>query len=132
MTSIGDRVTITSGVKFITHDGSAWLVRDERGRRYVYNSIKIGNDVFVGVNTIILPGVEIGDRVIVAAGSVVTKSIPDGCIVAGVPARRIGEYAEYESFALNNFASEKDLSGYDYVSRVNMGLDIRGAKPLLG
>lgn len=55
-----------------------------------YNpKIKIGNDVWIGANTVILPGVEIGDGVIVAAGAVVTKDIPPYAIVGGVPAKII-------------------------------------------
>lgn len=46
----------------------------------------IGKDVWVGANSTILPGVTIGDFSVVAAGSVVTKDVPSGCVVAGVPA----------------------------------------------
>lgn len=46
----------------------------------------IGKDVWVGANSTILPGVTIGDFCVVAAGSVVTKDVPSGCMVAGVPA----------------------------------------------
>ena len=49
----------------------------------------IGHDVFVGMNTIILKGVEIGDRCIIGAGSVVTKSIPSDYVAAGNPAKVI-------------------------------------------
>lgn len=47
----------------------------------------IGNDVWIGDNVVILPGVKIGNGVIIGYGSIVTKSIPDYCIVAGNPAR---------------------------------------------
>ena len=47
----------------------------------------IGDDVWIGGNCTILPGVTIGSNVIVAAGAVVTKDVPDNCVVAGVPAR---------------------------------------------
>jgi len=107
--SMGDHVTVTSGVKFITHDGSSWLMRDEKGRRYIYQKISIGNKVFIGVNSIIMPGVKIEDRVIVAAGSVVTKSIPSGVIVAGIPAKIIGKYSDIENRMLESYISEKDL-----------------------
>lgn len=107
--SIGDDVTVTSGVKFITHDGSSWLIRDDKGRRYFYQKISIGNKVFVGVNSIIMPGVKIEDRVIVAAGSIVTKSIPSGVIVAGIPAKIIGKYSDIEKRMLVNYISDKDL-----------------------
>lgn len=46
----------------------------------------LGNEVFVGTNSTILPKVKIGDNVVIAAGSVITKDIPDNCMVAGVPA----------------------------------------------
>lgn len=52
-------------------------------------AVVIGNDVWVGANTIILSGVTIGDGVVIAAGSVITKDIPPYAIVAGVPAKVI-------------------------------------------
>lgn len=51
--------------------------------------ISIGNDVWIGGNCTILPGVTIGNNVIIAAGAVVAKDIPDNCIAAGVPAKKI-------------------------------------------
>lgn len=121
---IGARVTITSGVRLLTHDGATWLIRDESGRRYRYRPVVIGDDVFIGVNSIVMPGVVIGERVIVAAGSVVTKSVPSGTIVAGVPARVIGLFDDYEARALRDFVSEADLKyDVDYRSRVLAALD---------
>jgi carbonic anhydrase/acetyltransferase-like protein (isoleucine patch superfamily) len=57
-----------------------------------------------------MPGVVIEDFVIIAAGSVVTKSIPSGSIVGGNPAKIIGDYHEYEKRALENFVSEEDIN----------------------
>lgn len=54
-----------------------------------FGSIQIGNDVWVGINAVILPDVKIGDHAIVAAGAVVTKDVPDWAIVGGVPAKLI-------------------------------------------
>ena len=51
--------------------------------------VKIGNDVWIGANALILKGVTLGDRVIVAAGSIVTKSFPADCIIGGNPAKII-------------------------------------------
>ncbi len=51
-----------------------------------YKEIKIGNDVWIGANAVIVGGVEIGDGAIIAAGSVVTKNVPAYSIVSGVPA----------------------------------------------
>jgi acetyltransferase-like isoleucine patch superfamily enzyme len=93
--TIGDRVTISSDVLFITHDGSGWLFRDGEGRRHYWLArITIGDDVFVGARVTLLPGVQIGDRCIVAAGAVVTKSVPSGSVVGGNPARIIGRYED--------------------------------------
>lgn len=65
---------------------------DKEGRRErigICKPITIGDDVWIGGNATILPGVNIGNNVIVAAGAVVTKDIPDNCIVGGVPAKKI-------------------------------------------
>lgn len=48
----------------------------------------IGNDVWIGGNVTILPGVHIGNNVVVAAGAVVTKDVPDNCLVRGIPAKK--------------------------------------------
>jgi acetyltransferase-like isoleucine patch superfamily enzyme len=109
--SMGDRVTITSGVQFINHDGSTWLLRDEKGRRYRCAPIEIGSDVFIGASSIILPGVRIGNRVIIAAGSVVNRSIPDNCVVGGVPAKFIGTFDEFERRGLTKYPSDADVRG---------------------
>lgn len=124
MISIGDKVTITSGVVMLTHDGSTWLMNDEKGRRYLYRRVKIGNNVFIGVNSIIMPGVLIEDNVIIAAGSIVTKSIPSGVIVAGNPARIIGEYDSYKREVLVNYISDNNIDYMcDYQSRIEKIVD---------
>jgi UDP-3-O-[3-hydroxymyristoyl] glucosamine N-acyltransferase len=106
---IGDRVTVTSGVRFVTHDGSAGLVRDSNGRRNRYGRITIGSDVFLGVNTVLLPGVSIGDRCVIGAGSVVTKSIPPGSVAAGVPARVVGTFEEFSARVSATCPADADL-----------------------
>jgi len=107
--TIGNKVTITSGVKLLTHDGATWLMNDEKGRRYRFQKIEIGNNVFVGVNSIVMPGVKIEDNVIVAAGSVITKSVPSGVVVAGVPAKIIGSYDEIKDKMLKEYVSDQDM-----------------------
>ncbi|GAA4452722.1 hypothetical protein GCM10023189_16590 [Nibrella saemangeumensis] len=57
--------------------------------------IKIGNKVWIGMNVTILKGVEIGDGAVIAAGAVVNKSIPAGCLAGGVPAKVIKENVEW-------------------------------------
>ena len=53
--------------------------------------VNIGRDVWIGANCTILPGVTIGNNVVIAAGAVVTKNVPDNCVAGGVPAKIIRE-----------------------------------------
>ena len=91
--TVGNNVTISSGVKFITHDNS--IIKFCVNATDLVGKIKIGNNCFVGMNSILLPGVEIGDNSIVAAGSVVTKKFPDGVIIGGNPAKIIGNVNDF-------------------------------------
>jgi acetyltransferase-like isoleucine patch superfamily enzyme len=93
--TIGNNVYITAGCAFITHDGGTLILRKEVPDLEWTAPIAIGNDVYIGVRTLILPGVTIGNRCIIGAGSIVTKSIPDNSVAAGVPARVIKSTDEY-------------------------------------
>lgn len=99
--SIGNHVTITNGVSFITHDGGVWVLRDEFPDIDYIRPIIIHDNCFIGINAIILPGVTIGPNSIVGAGSVVTKSVSPNSVVAGVPARAIKSLEEYKQIAEN-------------------------------
>lgn len=96
LVEIGNDVQITHGVIILTH-GYDWSVI-KRAYGEVLGSrgkVKIGNNVFIGMNSIILKGVTIGDNVIIGAGSVVTKDIPPNTVYAGAPARFICDLKEY-------------------------------------
>ena len=95
--SMGNHVEITSGVRMITHDGGAWIIRDDDGCSDIdaFGKINIGNNVFIGLNATIMPGVTIGDNVCIAAGAVVTKDIPSNQVWGGVPAHFIKTTDEY-------------------------------------
>lgn len=92
---IGDHTLIGYNVSFITHDGGVFIFRGEDPSFNVYGKIKIGSNTFIGHNTTILPGVTIGDNCVIGASSIVTKSIPDGVVVAGSPCRYICSSEEY-------------------------------------
>jgi len=94
---IGDHVTLAAGVRFITHDGAVDILRDEDPELDVVAPIVIGNNVFIGTNAILMPGVTLGDDCIVGAGAVVTRDVPAGQVVGGVPARCIKSVAEYRA-----------------------------------
>lgn len=85
---IGDYVMIgpSTLITTVNHPLSPSKRRQHMGQAM---PVKIGNDVWIGGNCTILPGVVIGNNVIVAAGAVVTKDVPDNCIVGGVPAKII-------------------------------------------
>lgn len=115
--TLGNNVHITDGVKFITHDGGTLLFRDKVPDLEITKPIVVGDDVYFGNNVIILPGVTIGNRVVVGAGSIITKDIPDNSLVVGVPARVIKTADEYfeklkkESIHLGNLkGQEKDTA----------------------
>lgn len=128
--SMGDHVSVTSGVKFITHDGSTCLVKDEHGKRYQrFAPIQVGSHVFIGVNSIIMPGVKIGSNVVIGAGSVVTKDIPDHSVAIGVPAKVVSSFADYQTKIQSTCASDSDLVGItDYHQRIERAMAIQASK----
>lgn len=87
---IGDRVTI-SDARILLHDASTkrFIGYSKVGR------VVIGNDVFIGADSVILPGVTIGSNVVVGAATVVTKDIPDNCVVVGNPGRIISSTKDF-------------------------------------
>lgn len=96
MVSIGDHVRITEGVKILTHDYSWSVIKTINGAILgASGTIKIGNNVFIGMNVIITRDVEIGDNVIIGAGSVVTSNCESDGVYAGNPAKRIMDIAEF-------------------------------------
>jgi acetyltransferase-like isoleucine patch superfamily enzyme len=95
LVTLGDNVYITAGVQFVTHDGGTLILRKDYPDLEWTAPITVGNDVYLGVRTIVLPGVTIGDRCIVGAGSVVTRDVPPNTVVAGIPARPICSVDEY-------------------------------------
>lgn len=94
LVTIGDNVTIATGVKIITHDNS--ISKHFPEYTDLFGKVTIMQNVFIGAYSIILPGVTIGEDSIIAAGSVVNKSIPSREIWGGVPARKIGNIADYK------------------------------------
>ncbi len=95
LVSIGDNVTISGGVLFTTHDNSISKVLIDKTD--ICGPISIGNNCFIGRGSHLLLGVSLADNIIVAAGSVVTKSFSESrIIIAGNPAKKIGTW---ESFA---------------------------------
>lgn len=80
---VGDNCTITYGCVILSHDGSAKQINPQKDGK---GKVIIGNNVFIGVNTVVLPNVTIGNNTVIGAGSVVTKDLPEGVVALGNPA----------------------------------------------
>lgn len=85
---IGDHVMIGPNtlITTVNHPLSPAGRRKHLG---IAKPVTIGNDVWIGGNVTILPGVTIGNTVVIAAGAVVTKDVPDHCVIGGVPAKKL-------------------------------------------
>lgn len=99
MISFGNNVHVASGVTFINHDVSVFMLRYmelEAEFKARTGEITIGNNVFIGSNSVLLYGVHIGNNVVIGAGSIVTKDIPDGVVAVGTPCKPIGSFDDWE------------------------------------
>lgn len=117
---IGDDVTMAPRVHVLCHDASTkiFLGYTKIGR------VTIGNRVFIGANSTILPNVTIGDDVIIGANSVVTHDIPSGSVFAGNPAKKICSIGEYLAKEQNRMESAPKY-GDDYTLRGNISMEKR-------
>jgi len=90
LVEIGDEVIVSGEVMFVTHDGAVFTALDKfpnvNGH---YGRIRIGNRCFLGLRAIIMPGVELGENCVVAAGAVVMDSFAPNSVIAGNPAKYV-------------------------------------------
>ncbi len=107
LVEIGEYCKITADVKILAHDYSRSVLRMKYGD-IVGEARKtiIKNNVFIGVNSIILPGAQIGNNVIIGAGSVVSGNIEDNVVVAGNPAKVIRTLDEHYEKRKNKYIDE--------------------------
>lgn len=99
---IGNNVRVASNVSFVTHDVCHHMLNNLPCIKESYKKVKekvgkiiIGDNVFIGANSIIMYDVSIGNNVIIGAGSIVTKNIPDNTVCAGVPCRVVGDFDSF-------------------------------------
>lgn len=114
---IGNNVTISGDVKFVTHDNS--VSKLDIGSPDIFGRIVIGDNCFIGQNSIVMYGVELASNIIVASGSVVCNSFTEErIIIGGNPARKIGTWDEFKekckNFAIRRTEAEKMLKDGNY------------------
>ena len=117
---IGDNVTMAPRVHILGHDASTkqFLNYTKIGR------VTIGDNVFIGAETVVLPGVTIGSDVIIGANSTVTHDIPDNSVVAGSPARVICTLEEYLEKERKRMETAP-CYGEEYTLRKDVSMELR-------
>lgn len=114
--TIGNHCQITTGVKILTHGGGQ-VLRLEYPNFDNFGKVVIGSYVYIGARSLIMPGVTIGNHVLVAAGSVVTKSIPSNVVVGGNPAKIL---CNMEDFKARNLPYNLDSKGMNAEAKKRM------------
>lgn len=99
--SVGDNVTLASNVRLLAHDAST----AKAGVHTKIGIVRIGSNVFIGADSIVLCDTRIGDNVVIGAGSVVTHDIPSNSVYAGNPAKYICSFEEYQKKHQQNLMS---------------------------
>ncbi len=117
---IGDNVTMAPRVHILCHDASTkgFIGYTKIGR------VKVGDNVFIGAESVVLPGVTIGSDCIIGANSTVTHDVPCGSVVAGSPARIICKTADYIEKERKRMESCPTY-GEEYTQRKNVSMEKR-------
>lgn len=118
--TIGDNVTMAPRVHILCHDASTkqFLGYTKIGR------VTIGDNVFIGAESVVLPGVTIGCNVIIGANSTVTRDIPNNCVAVGSPARVICTLEEYLSKEKKRMETAP-CYGEEFTLRKNVPMELR-------
>jgi acetyltransferase-like isoleucine patch superfamily enzyme len=130
--TVGRHVAMASEVTFITHDGGTYVFRHlERYQKVIkYGRINILDNCVIGHRVILLPGVTIGPDSVLAAGSVVSRSIPPGVLAAGNPAKPVMTIQQYAEWSL---AATPDYDEEEYARNkkaVLMRMNMRESVPM--
>lgn len=106
--SLGDRVSATA-CHFETHDGGVWVLRQRHPNIDLVKRIVVGDNVFIGYGSVLLPGVTVGSNVVIGAYSVVSRDIPSNSVAVGSPAKVVRTIQAYEEKVLAEGKMTKGL-----------------------
>jgi acetyltransferase-like isoleucine patch superfamily enzyme len=95
LVSIGNHVTISHDVDFITHDGGLRIARAKYPDAYLYRRIQVADHCFLGAHCVLLPGAKVGAGSVIGSGSIVTGEIPAGFVATGAPAKPVRSVEDY-------------------------------------
>lgn len=112
LVTIGNNVQLTRGVAIHTHGGGN-VIRREIPDFDTFGKVIIKDWAYIGAHAQIMPGVTIGEGSIVAAGSIVTKSVPDAMVVGGCPAKILCSVEDYKERNIKYNLKTKGLSALD-------------------
>lgn len=112
---IADNVRISANVNFITHDGGLWTLRKMKllENADFFGKIIVEENVNIGMNATIMPGVKIGKNSIIGFGAIVTKNVEPNTVVAGIPAKKIETIQEYYEKKKNKCDFTKNMKYKD-------------------
>jgi acetyltransferase-like isoleucine patch superfamily enzyme len=128
LVTLGNRVGLSGGTKFMTHDGSVWLLRRERPALQSFGTITVGDDTCIAENCLILPNTSIGSGCIIGAGAVVRGTIPDNSLVVGNPGKVVGRASLFVEM-LREGRGSMDTLTMDHESRRRLLLQHFGLAP---
>ena len=117
---IGNDVTMAPRVHILCHDASTKTFLNYTK----ISRVTIGNNVFIGAGSIVLPGVTIGSDVVIGAGSIVTHDVPDGMVAMGNPARVVCSLDQYLQKEKARMA-ESPCYGEEYTLRKDVPMALR-------
>ena len=126
MVEIGNNVHITAGCTILQHGKESIVIQEKYGDVIgTSDKVKIGDNVFIGVKSTILKGVEIGDNVIIGANTLVNKDCPSNGVYAGNPVKFIMSLDQYREKRINEQIEEAKINVVEYYKQYKKFPDIK-------
>lgn len=110
LVSIGNQVTVSHKVDFITHDGGLRIARSKYPGAYLYGRIQVADRCFLGAHCVLLPGARVGAGSVIGSGSIVAGEIPPGVVAIGAPAKPVKTVEDYIQGKRNLWVDTRGLT----------------------